>query len=344
MSKQDSRQQIGAARAKQYCTTAAAAVLYIAFSVYLYGPYFENFKPLQYLFVVGGAGGALGCFTLSRRWISAFGGLLFAGAAYGFSPFAFGFAAYHPSAVIVLAAVPWLFCPAAFWKARKDKSALTTIASTALALPPFLIIPLFFWLCAQPGLGPFFPVPLDAKLQPSDVLGLIAPLALKPHEFIFGFYHVPLVVGLMGLFMYLAVHRIKVMIIVAAGLVLAFAPAVMQTPPVVWALIPALYFSVLVGLGLQGLVLAGRVDRKWILLCVGVSAALALLTTPAALKSPAAFGTSAKMYGLACVLTACIFFITRAGCRWRPLRWILLCAGLGVDILLSARLIVDKIF
>lgn len=276
--------------------------------------------------------------------MNAFGALLFAGALYGFSPFALGFAAYHPSAILPLAILPWLFCPAVFWPAQKNRTLLTAIASAVLSLLPFVVIALFFWLCAQPGLGPLFPLPLDTKLHFADVLGLVAPLAFEPHEFTFGFYHVPLVVGLMGLFMYLAVHRIKVIIIVAAGLVLAFAGPVLQTPPVVWALIPALYCSVLIGLGLQALALAGRADTKWILLCLAAAAVLALVTILPALKSPVAFLTPAKMYVLACVLTGSIFFITKAGCRWHPLRWVLLYAGLGVDILLGARFIVDKIF
>jgi len=344
MSMQDSSQKRIAARARQYCTIAAAAVLYIALSVYLYQPYFEHFSPLQYLVMAGSVCGALGCFVLSRRWISAFGASLFAGAIYGFSPFALGFAAYHPSATLPLAILPWLYCPAAFWLTQKNKTLLTTVASAVLALLPFLVISLFFRLCAQPRFGPLFPLPLDTKLHLADVLGLVAPLALKPHEFTFGFYHVPLVVGLMGLFMYLAVHRIKVMILIAAGLVLAFTGPVLQTPPIVWALIPMLYCSVLIGLGSQGLTLAGRADRKWILLCLITAAALALVTILPALKSPGAFLTSAKMYVLACVLMGSIFFITKAGCRWRPLRWVLLCAGLGVDILLGAGFVVDKIF
>jgi hypothetical protein len=341
---QDSSQKNIAARTRQYYTIAVAAVLYIALGLYLYQPYFKYFKPLQYLVVADSICGALGCFVLSRRWMNAFGALLFAGAIYGFCPFALGFAAYHPSAGLPLAILPWLFCPAVFWPVQKNKTLLTAIASAGLSLLPFVVIPLFFRLCAQPGLGPLFPLPLDTKLHPADVLGLAAPLALNPHEFTVGFYHVPVVVGLMGLFMYLAVHRIKVMIIVAAGLVPAFAGPILQTPPVVWALIPVLYFSVLIGLGTQGLALAGAADKKWMLLCLIAAAALALVTILAAIKSPAAFGTSAKMYGLACVLMACIFFITKARCRWRLLRWVLLCAGLGVDILLGARFIIDNIF
>ncbi|MHC5060792.1 MAG: hypothetical protein ACYTFK_06890 [Planctomycetota bacterium] len=333
-----------ASRARLYYTIAGAAALYIALSVYLYQPYFKYFKSMRYLVVAGSVCGALGCFVLSRRWVSAFGALLFAGAVYGFCPFALGFAAYHPFAILPLAALPWLFCPAVFWSKHHSKKLPTTIASAALSILPFGVIILFFRLCAHTRFGPLFPMPLHTKLHLADALGLVVPMALKPHEFTFGFYQVPLIIGLMGLFMYLAVHRIRVMIVVAAGLVLACTGPVLQTPPIVWALIPALYCSVLIGLAAQALVLTGPADRKWILLCLVTAAVLALVTIPGALKSSAAYEASAKMYVLAAVLMAGIFFITKAGRRWHLLRWLLLSAGLGLDIVLGARFIVDKVF
>ena len=145
-------------------------------------------------------------------------------------------------------------------------------------------------------------------------------------------------------FMYVAVHRIKVMIKVAAGLVLALTRPILQTPPIVWALIPMLYCSVLIGLGLQALTLAGQTDRKWILPCLITAAALTLVTILPAIKFPSAFKTSAQMYILTCVLMSSIFFMAKSGYRWRPLRWALLCSALAVDILLSARYIVNGIF
>ena len=331
-------------RKSLYAGIPVAMLLYIALSICLYQPYLKHFKPAQYIVLANSVVAATGCFILSRRWISAFLASLFAGAIYGFSPFALGFAAYHPSAGLPLAVLPWLFCPAVYWAAHRNKTFLTTITSAVLSLLPFLAIALFFWLCAQPHLGPLFPLPKHTKLHLADIAGLAAPLALKPHKFTFGFYHVPVVVGLMGLFMYVAVHRIKVMIIVAAGLVLALTRPILQTPPIVWALIPMLYCSVLIGLGLQALTLAGQTDRKWILPCLITAAALTLVTILPAIKFPSAFKTSAQMYILTCVLMSSIFFMAKSGYRWRPLRWALLCSALAVDILLSARYIVNGIF
>ena len=207
----------------------AAAVIYIGLAVYLYQPYLKHFKIIQYIIGLNSILAALGCFVLSRRWISAFAASVFAGVVYGFSPFAFGFAAYHPLAGVPLAILPWLFCPAAFWRrwfGLTRKSFWAGLVTAGLSLLPFVVIAFFFWACAQESIGPFFPLPKNAKLHLAGMLGLVTPLALKPHNFIFGFYHIPTVVGLMGLFIYSASARIGVMIIAAAGLCLAFCDSV----------------------------------------------------------------------------------------------------------------------
>jgi hypothetical protein len=327
-----------------YYKTFAALAAYLALSVYLYRPYFEHFTGMRYAVIFNSACAATGCFVLSRRWISAFAASLFAGAVYGFSPFALGFSAYHSSAGLPLAIMPWLFCPAVYWATQKNRTGWTAMASAVLSLLPFIVIVLFFVLCSQSCFGPLFALPKYLKLELDDIVGLAIPLALRPHEFTFGFYHVPLVVGLMGLCMYVAIHRIKVMIIVAVGLALAFAGPILQTPPVVWALIPALYFSVLIGLGMQGLVLAGEADSKWILLCLIVAAVLAGVAILPPFRFPETFKLSTIMYLIACVLTGSIFFTAKSGYRWHPVRWFFLCVGLGFDILVSACYIVDRIF
>ncbi|MHC4659613.1 MAG: hypothetical protein ACYS83_10645 [Planctomycetota bacterium] len=79
---------------------AAAAVIYIGFTVYLYQPHIKDFSTSQYLFLFNAPLACLGCFVLSRRWVASFWGSLFAGAIYGFGPFVFGLAKFHPTAVM----------------------------------------------------------------------------------------------------------------------------------------------------------------------------------------------------------------------------------------------------
>ena len=117
-----------------------AVIIYIGLAIWLYMPWIEDFKPLQFVIIFNSVVGATGCFVLSRRWIAALPGSIIAGAVYGFGPFAFGFAAYHPLAGLPLAFVPWLFCPAAFWAGRYvqllNKTVLSKAVPAALSLLP----------------------------------------------------------------------------------------------------------------------------------------------------------------------------------------------------------------
>ena len=129
-----------------------AAIIYLAFAIYLYLPYFWHFKIMQYMILLNAVIGALGCFVLSQRWIGAFAGELFAGIIYGFSPFALGFAAYHPLAGLPFAILPWLFCPAVYWSkickhtglGQYEDTVWSTITTSVLSLLPFILIALFF--------------------------------------------------------------------------------------------------------------------------------------------------------------------------------------------------------
>jgi hypothetical protein len=340
----------------KYAGIAAAMLIYMALAVYLYQPYFRNFNAVQYIIPLNSVIAATGCFVLSRRWVGVFAASLFAGAVYGFCPFVLAFAAYHPVAGLPAAMLPWLFCPAAFvqkWISTQDfkddkvtRPFLKLAVAVMLSLLPFAVVALFFWLCAKLWFGPFFPLPGNIKLQFSNLAGLAAPLVLKPHTFMFSLYHVPLAVAIMGLFMYLAVHRVAVLIIVGAAVILAVTEPVFYVSPIVWVSVPVLFCSILAGLGAQGIAWSSNADRKWILACVFSSGVLVI-----AGFGIGGFGKSfhaglqtAIMHGVAAIMMGSIFFMARAGVRWHLLRWILLGAGIGIDVILGATYIVDGIF
>ena len=330
----------------------AACVIYIAVCLYLYHPYLPGPEPDRYIIImVNFVVGAVGCFVLSRRWIGAFLGSLFAGAVYGFSPLAFGLASYHPLAGVPLAFLPWLFCPAAFWQkyairhnrwvpaSRFGPAAITT----ALCLMPFLAVIVYFLLCSNQPIS-VFPIPLE-KLHPANLAGLIAPLAMKPHDFVLSVYHVPLPACLMGLCMAIASKRTGIMVIAGCAIVLAFSkPLFGQVPSVVWALIPMLVASILVGLGMEAFAWAGTADRQWVLFCAAATAVITggclyLTATKGPLYRPAAV-----MHTLAIVMVCIVYFMERARLRLHALRWTLLSAAMGIDILLCSRYIIDSIF
>ncbi len=327
---------------------AVTAVIYAGLAAYLYQPYFKNFNKLQYLVVVNLCLASLGCFVLSRRWVSAFAGSFFAGAIYGFGPFVIGLAKFHPTTGFLAAIIPWLFCPAAFGPKAKWRWVRTPLSAL-----PFLAILLFFQVSTHYRL---FPVPTQAKLHLADMAGLLAPLVMaKRNLTLVGFYQVPIAPLIMGFLMLLAARRFGIMIIFCIGTVLAFCDSFLNIGPIMWLTIPVLCCSVLIGAGIQGLASAGSADRKWVLMTavtLGVLSIITLLLATKYFQVFAGFGAkyaklfleTAKMYILGAIAAGIIFFMARAKLRLCWLREVLLCSAMAVDIFFSARFIVDRIF
>jgi hypothetical protein len=332
---------------KTFGKSATAAVVYIGFAVYLYQPYFKNFNGLQYLIVVNVCSASLGCFALSRRWVSSFWGSLFAGVIYGFGPFMLSLAKFHPTAGLLAAGIPWLFCPAAF--GPKAKWRWLRIPLSAL---PALTIILFFQLSSYYRL---FAVPTQTRLHLTDLPGLAVPLVTAQQDItLVGFYHVPIAALVMGFSMLFAARRLSVLIIFCLGAILASCQSLLGVSPIIWLSFPVLCCSIIIGAGLQGLCSAGLADRRWILVSTAFMAGLSIVTLLQATKYFqvfAGFGdkyanlflADAKMYIAGTVAIAIIFFIARAKLRLHWLRWVVLGSATAVDIFFGARFIVDKI-
>ena len=329
----------------------AAAAIYVAFAAYLYQPYWRNLQRWEYLFLVNPPLAAMGCYVLSRRWVSSFAGSFFAGAVYGFGPFMLGLDRFHPTAGFLAATIPWLFCPVVFSPKQRWRW-----LSIPLSLLPFLAIVLFFQVSLYYRL---FAVPAQARLHLADLLGLIAPLATAGRGLsIIGFYHIPLAPLIVGFFMLLArlkAGRIGVMTILAVAVVLAFCKPILNVSPIIWLAIPVVCGSVLIGAGTQGLILCGFADRKWVLATAGMCGALAIVMFLLATKYfqtfpglgagyARVFTDTGRMYALGAITMLVIFFLVRAKLpaeRRIPIRAILLFPAMAVDIFLSARFIVD---
>lgn len=343
--KPSSNESEGLVRRFRFGKIAVTAAIYIGLAICLYQPSVKQYQPRLYIIMLNSIIAALGCFALSRRWISAYPGSIFAGIVYGFSPMALGFAMYHPLAGIPLAALPWLFCPAALWRKTHGHASLSTqrgrtstaaIITAVLSLIPFVAIASFFWISANlPGFR-VFPIPVQERLSFHNMAGIVVPLSLKPHDFIFGFYHVPLLALLMGLCMYVALGRPGIIVIVGVALVLAFSEPVLEVSPIIWSLVPLLFGSLLVGSGMQGLAWAGASDCKWILFCIVTTALVAAVCFWLAMTKGNAYLDAAIMHTLAVVLAGIIFFMAKAKLRYHGLRWALLCTGLGVDIIVTS--------
>lgn len=333
----------------KYANFAAAAIIYAAFAVYLYQPYFKGFSALRLrdLFVVNVCLASLGCYVLSRRWVAGFGESFFAGAIYGFGPFILGLAKFHPTAGLLTAAIPWMFCPAVF--GPKGNWRWIRIP---LAVLPFLAIVLFFQVSTHYRL---FAVSTQAKLHLADLVGLFAPLiTAKQNITIIGFYHIPVAALVMGFSMLLAARRFSIIIIFTIGTILAFCDSFFGISPIIWFTMPMLCCSVLVGAGMQGFASAGFADRGWVLAAAAIMCTLAIVTLLLAAKYfqtflglgagyAKLFTEAGKMYMLGAIVAAIIFFMIRAKLRMQQLRRIVLYAAMAVDIFLGVRFIVDKI-
>jgi len=339
-------------RNTKYTKFVVAAVIYLAFAVYLYRHYFKGFGTLrlQDVFVANTCLASLGCYVLSRRWVAGFAESFFAGALYGFGPFTLGLAEFHPTAGLLAAAIPWLFCPAAF-----GPKAGWRWLRMPFSVLPFLAIVSFFQLAAHFRL---YPIPIQLKLHAADVAGLFAPLvAAKRQMTLLGVYHIPLTGLVMGFAMLLAARRFKIMIILAVATILTFCDSMFAVSPIIWLAISMLCCSIVVGAGMQGLICAGLSDRTWILSSTIVMGTLAIATllpaTPAGLgfqtlagltsETGALFTETAKMYALGATTMAILFFVVRAGLRLHALRLLILCAAMAMDIFLGARFIIDTI-
>lgn len=336
---------------------AGAAVIYLAFAIYLYRPYVGSFQTWQWLLPASILAGALGCFVLSRRWVAGFTGSLLAGAVYGFGPYMLGLARYHPTVGLLAAGIPWLFAPAALWGRRRHAFVRAT-----LSLLPFLGVVLFFRVSALAELR-LFAAPIQARPQRVDLVGFIAPLVVVSRSaMLTSLYHVPVVAVVLGVAMMAKAHRYGLLVMALVGLALALggsylgprAVVWLGVSPILWLSIPMTCLAVLAGLGLQGLLEAGHSDRKWILAALISAGALAVVTLLLAAKYfQVVFGLAdgyarlfveaAKMYLMAALAAGIVFVIARQRLRLQPLRWAVLCAALTFDIFLGARYLVDKI-
>ena len=324
-----------------------AGIIYTTFALYLYQPYFKTFNHFGFLLIINSATASLGCYVLSKRWVASFIASFFAGAIYGFGPFVLSLAKFHPTAGLLAAAIPWMFCPAAL--GFKFKWPQLRIP---LAILPFLMILLFFQAAQYCRL---FAIPLQTRLTPADLAALLAPLVMVNRtNALISFYHVPIAPLIMGFYILLTSRRYNIIAIFCLGLALSFCPPFLSISPVIWFTIPALCSSILIGAGIQALIYSGRADRKWMLAVLIIMLTLAIVALLLATKyfqtfmglgatCANLFVQTAKMYLAASAATAIIFIIAHGKFRLHWMRIILLALAMTIDIFLAAQFITDKI-
>jgi hypothetical protein len=325
-----------------------AVGFYLASGVYLYHGRVDHSNINHCFIVLNSIVAAVGCYLLSRRWVNSFAGSVLAGLVYGFSPYAFGLACYHPGAGVPFAMAGWLFCPAAFldkWTTLGQRGFWKVFVTALISMLPFVVTALYYYLLALPQIGPFFPLPKNMKLELINFAGLTTPLAMEPHKFIISLFHIPGILCLFGIFMYYSSGRMWAAILAVVSICLGFCNAFFQIPPIVWGFAAMLFLSILTALGIGGMASAGTADVKWILACVMAAAGMAVVMLLANFRfHNNYFIQAALMYGIATVLTGSIFFIAKGRLRWHILRLIFLYTAAAIDIFITAEIIIGRIF
>jgi len=321
----------------------AVVVLYGCFSIYLYLPS-VGVNNARVFCGFNAMAAAWGAYFLSKRWVNNWTPSVLTGAAYGFGPFALSFGAFHPLAGLSIVMVPWLLLPSVYWHKGKSPDAMRFCVRGLLALLPFAGIVLLFWLPTQQWAGPRFLMPKDLALTVQDFANLIFPLRNSGGIVAFGLYHGAVVFALMGVFVYIKLQRIAMLIPIAAGLILSVWEPIFQVSPIVWAAFPILFLSVLCGLGFQAFLWTGKADTKWIVICAAAASALAafsagIMITPFAGR---VFELTATMYALAAVALWILLALIRLNLRWPWFKWVVLTSAITIDLLYSARYLIDK--
>ncbi len=335
---------------KSYIRFTAAILIYGCLACYLYPEQLSFSHKLSFLLPFNSVIAAVGCYILSRRWVSGFIESLLAGALFGFGPYFLSLAKFHPAAGLPAALMPWCFLPSAY-AAKFNKKWLSIPAS----LLPFLAMVVFFSLTAKLRL---FVAPLKISFSRYDMLGFFTPLLATYKGYnLSGFYHIPLAGLVFGLFMLVKARRFGVLLIVAAAVTLAFYPRIniyLQICPLLWLAIPMLCGSIIVGVGLQGFISSGAADRKWILYIVIIMCAAAIASLLLATKLFQIFLSlgdryaillckDAMFYILGAVAAGIVYFINSTGVRLHWVRLAILTCAVCLDVLFTAGYIIGTI-
>jgi hypothetical protein len=325
---------------------AAATVLLLAFAAYLYMPHRVGLGGMKILWPLNSVLAAVGCFCLTRRWISSFDSSLLAAIIYGFGPFGLSFVSYHPLAGLSYVAVPWLLCPAVYYQSGQTSGMIKTLITALLSLLPFAAIAGLFWLAAHHWAGPLFLMPKNKLLEPADLWGILTPVLFASNHFAIGFYHMPLICILMGLFVFVLSGKETLLVPVMGAIVLSLMSPICEVTPIVWLSFAALFLSICAGLGLQSLAWAGKADRFWILACVIASLLLAggnyLMTG----RHPgqADYSQAAMLFLASAAAVGLIFLLTQLNLKLTLFRWAVLFGVCVYDLWMTAPRLVDSLF
>lgn len=326
----------------------AAGILVMGLATYLFQPHWFQLGigPKKILLPLNTILASMGCYVVTRRWISAFDASLLAGVIYGFGALGLSFIKYHYTAGLCYAMVPWLLCPAVYYHSGHSGGVAKTAVSTLLTLMPFAAIAGLFWIASHHWAGPLFLMPKYRILEISDLWGLICPMTFASHPLAIGFYHVPLIMILMGLLVFAVSGRETLLLPVLVGVILSLLGPILDVTPIIWLSFPALFLSVMAGLGIQAMAWAGKADRFWIGLCALAALILSAINfaLSRSLSEPAPYSHAALLFLAAAAAVGIIWGLASKSIRLTWLRWIILFGLCTYDIVMTSPTLVDSLF
>ncbi len=326
----------------------AAVVLVSVLAAYLFQPHWFQLGigPKKILLPLNAILAAMGGYVVTRRWISSFDASLLAGVIYGFGALGLSFIKYHFTAGLCYAVVPWLLCPAVYYHSGHSGGVAKTIISSLLTLMPFAAIAGLFWIASHHWAGPLFLMPKYRILEISDLWGLITPMTFASQPMAIGFYHMPLMMILMGLFVFAVSGRETLLLPVLVGVILSLLGPILDVTPIIWLSFPALFLSVMAGLGIQAMAWAGKADRFWIGLCVLAALILSGFNYMLSLSNPqsAPYVHAAWLFFVSAAGIGVIFLLASKSIRLTWLRWIILFGLCVYDIVMTSPALVDSLF
>lgn len=325
-----------------------AVLVLLAFARYLYKPHWFQLGGLKMLIPLSSIIASVGCYVVSRRWLSSFGASLLAACIYGFAPFGLSFIKYHFLAGLCFAAIPWLLCPAVYFHAQSGGGFTKTCLSVLLTCVPFAFIVGVFWMAAHSPAGPLFLIPQNHVLEMSDLLGILTPLIFIHQHFAVGFYHLPLLFILMGLFLFAVSGKEMLLVPVLAGIVLSLLSPILEVAPIIWLCFPALFLAIVAGLGIQAFAWAGKADQKWLLVCFIVGLILAggnyALGSFCYQAQRLLYWNTMLLFLGSSAAVGAIWIMTLLNLRLHWLRWIILIGAAAYDLYLIAPQLTDSLF
>lgn len=333
-------------RALTMMALIALVVASSGLAFYLYNPYRGRFASTAYLTPVMHVVAAIGAFMFSRRWIGSQIASFFAAMLYAFGPYALSLDPWHPSIPALLAVVPWCFCPAAFWQTwllSPEKLPRFVRLAITMVLSLLPLVPILFVFKGLPQIR-IFPMPLAARLIPSDLITFIDPTRIDGARFSVGFYHAAIPALVLGVAVFVRMRRYLPCLVILAAIAGAFLPPLWQISPAIWLVIAMLGLCIVTGVGMEGLTFITMADKRWLLAGIFATATALLASLAIAFSQTPRDFFSVRLFALALVPPTFIAFMAWRNLRIRQLRWLILAAALAIDIVLSSRQLIDVLF